>query len=759
MKALKEKRVSLRSLFRRSLVILSLLALAFAVASCNSDSGSPDPSGPSSPSSPSGPSDPSGPSEPTGPRDAPTVKSMVVLKHPNMPSYEGAAPDLSGLSVLVKLSDSKGTITEKTYTGASFTVDPPVANVKVAGEHLAWQQYTIYFRDAEDWFDTPSYGTKVWIPVVLALATDATVNGDAGVPKPDIKVDGKLGDVFEDLGINKDSAGSLKFIGKYVQFAFGADYGWDPSDGSVVDDGPMGDPATDWPLDYGYTSWDDLVGIKWTTSDNKGYSQQTGANPTEIATKKTNYLNQCKWPIETEDDDDDVATPETVVEDDFSATNPISIDPKAWLLNKRNDDKTSDKYQKVSTATYRASLGSPSDGVMVGKDQVVEITNFYRVDRLDYIDNGAIKNVKVITADDEKLGGNTVRWRYNAETNTYVPGFNTVKKATQDEWWNKLLNSGLEFRVIYYLPLENTVPEEKKTRVITMADYVKAMYLTDEEGTPRAALPIFSGAPNKVWKDAKVGSPAPGAGTIVGGEANELIDPSSPQHWAYTDGDYNLYLNLFYYSNLIAPYPTSKKGAGVLVDPNYKDYLNANPAQIPICTEDVHLVAQFLRFDSKRKDGSKHPTDEGQTGGEAVITSVEVKEDYNSLGSGAASATRIQHPRTRIDLIRQLTNYWTPLWIYEDPNTQEEIVSETSPRWYVWDTFENTAANPVVDNTWTPLALPTDWNKYQKRGLQDWDFDDIETIEIRECEVQFPAPPSLGPGEDDAIVLHYYVKP
>jgi len=95
MKALKEKRLSLRSLLRGGIVILSLFALAFA--SCG-DSGS----------DPTVPTDPTDPTNPTQPA-APTVTGIAVRGVSTKDSYQGQAPNLEGLFFQVTWSDGRAT--------------------------------------------------------------------------------------------------------------------------------------------------------------------------------------------------------------------------------------------------------------------------------------------------------------------------------------------------------------------------------------------------------------------------------------------------------------------------------------------------------------------------------------------------------------------------------------------------------------------------------------------------------------------------
>jgi len=90
MKALKEKRVSLRTFLRRGLVILSLFALAFA--SCSDSSG--------------GAVTPTDPTSGTNPPPAgPTIKSLTILTQPTKESYQGYPPVLTDLAVEIEWSN------------------------------------------------------------------------------------------------------------------------------------------------------------------------------------------------------------------------------------------------------------------------------------------------------------------------------------------------------------------------------------------------------------------------------------------------------------------------------------------------------------------------------------------------------------------------------------------------------------------------------------------------------------------------------
>jgi len=102
MKALKEKRLSLRSFLRGGIVILSLLALAFAIVACNTSGGDePDTTNPPG-------------TTPVTPTDAPPIEteppryalSIELITKPSGDSYQGQTPNLSGIKLRVLWSNS-----------------------------------------------------------------------------------------------------------------------------------------------------------------------------------------------------------------------------------------------------------------------------------------------------------------------------------------------------------------------------------------------------------------------------------------------------------------------------------------------------------------------------------------------------------------------------------------------------------------------------------------------------------------------------
>ena len=132
MKALKEKRIGLRSLWRRGLVILSLFALVFA--SCNT-SGEDDT--PPTVVTPSGP-------KPT---------AIEIVTKPTQASYEGLPVDLTGLEVLVRYDGSAtNNKTIKASEGKFYTY--PANAVGLIGQ----------LSDSSGGSGTNS-GKAVWVPM------------------------------------------------------------------------------------------------------------------------------------------------------------------------------------------------------------------------------------------------------------------------------------------------------------------------------------------------------------------------------------------------------------------------------------------------------------------------------------------------------------------------------------------------------------------------------------------------------------------
>jgi len=208
--------------------------------------------------------------------------------------------------------------------------------------------------------------------------------------------------------------------------------------------------------------------------------------------------------------------------------------------------------------------------------------------------------------------------------------------------------------------------------------------------------------------------------------------------------------------------------------------LNGNGAQIPLANDNVHKVAQFASFDRKRKDSTAHP---GNPGGEPTILGTFLNPDrekatetrgfpYVTTGDNKTGVYK-----TRMELYNQLQKYWDGIWLYDsqDPDWPNQIPLPVS-RWY---TFDGVMGGPLTNgNNWaatTQAAQTLDYeynrgpsklkggvdirDKYQFIGLADYDLDEIEDEETRTLEVLFPAPPSVGPGEDDSVEFDYFVKP
>jgi len=135
MKALKEKRISLRSLWRRGLVILSLFALVFA--SCGESSGGDDEGG-------------------TVVASGKTPYGIEVITNPTNDCYQGLPLDFTGIKLLVRYTD--GTVAYVTDADASkFTTYPKWATggyVSSSKTFYPLYQYYLYYEEAGKIFST-----------------------------------------------------------------------------------------------------------------------------------------------------------------------------------------------------------------------------------------------------------------------------------------------------------------------------------------------------------------------------------------------------------------------------------------------------------------------------------------------------------------------------------------------------------------------------------------------------------------------------
>jgi len=194
MKALKEKRISLRSLWRRGLVILSLFALVFASCSDSSGGGATDSGGP-------------------------RIVSIAVKEDVANHQYLGQPFDLTGLTLLVKTAD--GNVTEtKPEDIAKMTTIPRV----VTGEYVDWaesasagwwfnenREYKIVYYNAEYTYTVPN---KIkFFPIYKSISIGPNDVGDS------FRVQGSY-----DTGIHVTGAETMKQRTAYVDddvFDFG----------------------------------------------------------------------------------------------------------------------------------------------------------------------------------------------------------------------------------------------------------------------------------------------------------------------------------------------------------------------------------------------------------------------------------------------------------------------------------------------------------------------------------------------------------
>ena len=422
MKALKEKRVSLRSVFRRGLVILSLFALAFA--SC-SDSGGGD-------NGDTGPTN--GGTGPTNPPAAAAkfAEKIQVIKHPNMYSFEAAAPDLTGLTVAVYWNEGGATSVEivevkamDTEESNLFYVEPPVAWVKELGTSV-----TDFSEDGDYllYYNGVTGGAPIARPVNLYLPAVRALN-TAGTAHSDIKLGGKIAAVYEDQLIDTST---LKIIGNYVDMPGG--YDWKFPDGTLR-------PTT--------AGTNAVSTIRLNPNDAFKGDGTAGTAWTKVGRAKEEFT----W------DGSDRGIKEA----------PLSSRQELWELTRDPDDpvkKSTLKYVPGSSNKYVKKLDgvSPISTSAEGK-YLADVGYFYYVDKLQYL--SGVENLRNFVADEEYLSGPV-------------------------DWLKELTAANIRFKVIYYTGKNQDLPEA--TREIGMNEYIKAMYALDPNDMPRATYPMIKGS-------------------------------------------------------------------------------------------------------------------------------------------------------------------------------------------------------------------------------------------------------------------------
>ena len=336
MKALKEKRVSLRSLFRRSLVILSLLALAFAMGSCADTSGD---SGGDTPPPP--------PVAPVAPLvTLKTVTGMTVLSHPYLPSYEGAAVDLTGLKVLVFFEDYYGVKSAFPVGPDKIAVYPSIAYVdeyqKSVEKFSYYNQYTILYNGDDAFPASSSTRQNVYIPGVVALVDYDVYDYPNGTNfQNGIKLS-KIGKVYEDIDISPDG---LTLTARYVG----------PLDWTKVE------PTM--PNNYVSDRW--LKGI---------YKADLGEGEEDWP----------RWPKA-----GDFTNADKLVK-------PASRSSEVWRIDPLN--RTGEYLIRVPDFPAGGPPALPEPNLLVIPAQ---INNFFEVDRFEYIEGSGDFRYIALTADDE----------------------------------------------------------------------------------------------------------------------------------------------------------------------------------------------------------------------------------------------------------------------------------------------------------------------------------------------------------------------
>jgi len=219
MKALKEKRVSLRSLWRRGLIILSLFALVFAACG---EGGSPggftqeelDAARQEGKNEGLLEGEAAGIEKGKEQAKLPKITSITVLHHPVNPSFEGAAPDLKGLQVWVTWEDNKIPPAKVEAGDPKLIIDPPVAFVTTAGINeetfSKLGAYKVKYVDDELWVTPDNMEETVYIPAVVAMVSPIVTAPSLGT--------GAIPVIYEDEGIQPTNVAGLNFTATYIAF-------------------------------------------------------------------------------------------------------------------------------------------------------------------------------------------------------------------------------------------------------------------------------------------------------------------------------------------------------------------------------------------------------------------------------------------------------------------------------------------------------------------------------------------------------------
>jgi len=573
MKALKEKRVSLRSLFRRSLVILSLLALAFA--SC-SDSGG----------------DTNGGNNGNGNGNGQppqvilnTVAGMTVLEHPYLPSYEGAYPDLTGLKVLVFWSNGKeSSIVDDP---SKFVVYPSVAYVTNSGtsetSFSTFNQYGIQFKD-DALLNPSALKVNVYIPAVVAINGGNYTSTGASIA-------GTLGEVYEDKDIDP------------ADLELYADYLADPP------------KPTDVPADYYSSNW---ATATWTGA--------AGVKAKRISPYKD-----------------------------------------AWRMSQ-------DPTKKEAEYFLRSVPGASIVALPVGIDTFYYVADFELVSGADKIkgviaDDGNFNEF----ADPSDPNPNDMKTAYLIDPAT-SPGLIRVGL----NWWQKLYDAGLRFKVTYYDP---SAPAGTRgpTREIGMAEYTKAMHTTDKDGYPKASLPIATG---RLQEDPV---PAAAGPDYVSDVITSVIE------------EYPLSLRLYYYNRLIRGtyglgYVDLKDADRKYVAGSDDDlYVFPNYAVVPIT--DSNVIYTFKEIETiERRDNTDNDQERG----------------------GAYAVNNGSEADNRQNVYEGLKLFWKINYIYQNEAKGDTLKVEDVvwPAYTARDYVANFANDPRIvdfDNEPTEETVEKDW--------------------------------------------------